>query len=60
MTTREYQFLPQIPPNWDLSTVVDSDMIIFMDKGKIIDQGTHQELLNKNKVYQKLYQKELK
>ena len=39
-----------------LSTIVDSDIIYLLDKGKIVDKGTHKELLSKNKIYQSLYQ----
>ncbi len=34
-----------------LSTILDSDMIIVMDKGRIIEIGSHQELLDKNGYY---------
>ncbi len=43
-----------------LSTVINSDKIIFIDEGKIIDEGTHEELLKNNKEYKKLYELELK
>jgi ATP-binding cassette subfamily B protein len=34
-----------------LSTLVDADMIIFLDKGHIIDIGTHNELLTRCEEY---------
>ena len=34
-----------------LSTIREADMIIFLDKGKIIEKGTHQELLLLNRAY---------
>lgn len=37
-----------------LSTIVNADMIVVMDKGKIMEQGTHAELLEKNGIYKKL------
>ena len=43
-----------------LSTVINSDRLVFIEDGKILDVGTHQELLQKNKSYQKLYELELK
>lgn len=36
-----------------------ADYIIFLDEGKIIEQGTHQELLEKNGLYTQLYEKQL-
>lgn len=38
-----------------LSTIVKSDLILVMNKGNIIEQGTHQELLNKKGFYYNLY-----
>ena len=32
----------------------------MLDKGKIVDSGTHKELLKNNKAYQKLYNSESK
>ena len=39
-----------------LSTIVDSDLILLMDGGSIIEQGTHKELLAKHGAYWELYQ----
>ena len=39
-----------------LATIVNADTIIVMDKGQIVEQGTHQELLNiTSGFYKKLY-----
>ena len=38
-----------------LSTIQKADQILFFDNGKIIEKGTHQELLALNKKYKKLY-----
>ncbi len=35
-----------------LSTLVDSDLILFLDRGRVIDLGTHEELLERCKEYQ--------
>jgi len=37
-----------------LSTIQNADNIVVMQKGEIVEQGTHSELLLKNKVYKKL------
>jgi subfamily B ATP-binding cassette protein MsbA len=39
-----------------LSTVLSSDMIVVMAHGRIIDTGTHAELLEKSDTYRKLYE----
>ncbi len=41
-----------------LSTIIDADIIYVVEKGKISDFGTHEELLNRNDNYKKLYKKE--
>tara|TARA_Y100001970_G_C14226423_1_gene855961 strand:- start:1071 stop:2876 length:1806 start_codon:yes stop_codon:yes gene_type:complete len=38
-----------------LSTIVNADKILVMDKGRIVEQGTHTELLQKDGNYKKLY-----
>ncbi|WP_216605215.1 ABC transporter ATP-binding protein [Pelistega europaea] len=38
-----------------LSTIAMMDRLIVMDKGQIVEQGTHQELLARNGVYAKLW-----
>ena len=38
-----------------LSTIINADEILVMNKGKIIEQGTHQELLAKNGFYTQLF-----
>ena len=42
-----------------LSTVKNANIIIFIDKGKIIEKGTHNELLKKNGEYKKLIHNQL-
>ena len=41
-----------------LSTIMDADIIYLVDKGKVVDSGTHNELLKTNKTYKNLYETE--
>ena len=41
-----------------LSTIENADRILVMDKGKIVESGSHKELLKLKGYYTKLYQKE--
>lgn len=38
-----------------LSTIKEANQILVMEKGQVIEQGTHEELLQKNGFYAKLY-----
>ena len=38
-----------------LSTIKNADMIAVIDDGRIIEEGTHEELLAKNGLYSNLY-----
>ncbi len=42
-----------------VSSIISSDIIIVLDKGQIIEHGTHDELLKANGYYHELYQKQL-
>ncbi|WP_028125486.1 ABC transporter ATP-binding protein [Eremococcus coleocola] len=37
-----------------ISTIMDADLILVLDQGKVVGQGTHQELLAHNQVYQEI------
>ena len=38
-----------------LSTIKNADLILVMNDGDIVEQGTHKDLLQKNGFYAKLY-----
>lgn len=42
-----------------LSTIAEMDRLIVMDKGKIIEDGSHEELLHKNGVYASLWHRQV-
>lgn len=41
-----------------LSTIEQSDAIIVIDRGRVLETGTHSELLNRNGTYADLYQQQ--
>ena len=43
-----------------LSTIREADVILFIKDGKIVEQGNHKTLLQKNGFYAKLYQSQFK
>jgi len=43
-----------------ISTIQHADCIMVMHKGKIREQGTHQELLAQGGIYKKLYELQIR
>jgi len=43
-----------------LSTIRDADNVVVIDKGEIVEQGSHQQLLDKRGFYHKLYMSQFK
>ncbi len=39
-----------------LSTIIHADQVIVIDHGRIMDRGTHKELMESSALYQELYQ----
>ena len=38
-----------------VASVQDADMILIMDNGRIVDRGTHEELLGRSPIYREIY-----
>ena len=43
-----------------LSTIRDADLVVVIDEGRIVEQGTHQQLLQQRGVYHHLYVSQFK
>ena len=43
-----------------LSTILNSNNIYLIDSGKVIDNGTHDDLISKSKLYKNFYEKQIK
>lgn len=41
-----------------ISSVENADMILVMDSGKIVDRGTHSELLKSSEIYREVYEQQ--
>ncbi|MGB0428307.1 MAG: ABC transporter ATP-binding protein, partial [Flavobacteriales bacterium] len=39
-----------------LSTIINADRILVLHEGELVESGSHQELLHKNRFYAKLHQ----
>ncbi|WML46328.1 ABC transporter ATP-binding protein [Neobacillus sp. PS3-40] len=42
-----------------ITSVIDADKIVVMDKGEIVGIGTHEELIKENQVYQEIFQSQV-
>ena len=43
-----------------LSTVLAADKILVLDKGRLVDSGTHEELLERGGLYKTLYDRQFR
>jgi ATP-binding cassette, subfamily B, bacterial len=41
-----------------LSTILQADVIFVIDRGRVVEQGTHEELLTKSGLYARLYEQQ--
>ena len=42
-----------------LSTILNSNNIYLIDSGKVIENGKHEELMNKSELYRSFYEKQI-
>ena len=43
-----------------LSTILNSNNIYLIDSGKVMDNGKHEDLIIKSKIYKNFYEKQIK
>ena len=43
-----------------VASVMDADMIVILDGGKIVATGTHDELLKTSDIYREIYEQQTK
>jgi len=42
-----------------LPIIKNADLILVLDEGRIVEQGTHTDLMNSNRLYARIYQSQL-
>ena len=43
-----------------VASVEDADLILVMENGRIVDRGTHEELMQSSEIYREIYQQQTK
>jgi len=43
-----------------LSTILSADVIFVLDRGRIVERGTHEELLERGALYAKVYDQQFR
>ena len=57
---KEYKDTTKIIIAQRIASVKDADRIVVLDKGKIVDVASHDELIKRCSVYQEIYNSQLK
>jgi ATP-binding cassette subfamily B protein len=43
-----------------LSTILSADVIFVLDRGRVVDRGTHRQLVERGGLYARLYQQQFR
>ena len=43
-----------------VASVEDADLILVMENGRIVDRGSHKELMQSSEIYREIYQQQTK
>lgn len=52
--TKETAHMTKLIVAQRISTIMEADLILVLDQGRVVGQGTHKELLNDNEVYREI------
>ena len=43
-----------------VASVMDADQIVVLDEGRVLDVGTHSELMSRSPIYREVYESQMK
>jgi ATP-binding cassette subfamily B protein len=43
-----------------LSTILSADVIFVVDRGRVVERGTHEELIEREGIYARLYEQQFR